>query len=103
MTEEEQREAIEHRDVILHIKAILATSSGKNFFKYLIKHFDTGEVPELGLTGDLLMDRLGFLRAGNSIFNLLAEANYETAGELLAIVTKEKHATLYQEIHDGQD
>lgn len=97
MTEEEIKEAIEHRDAILDIRAILATSSGRNFIKYLFKHLEVNELPQLGLDGPLLMDKLGFLRAGNAIFKLIAEANAQVAAELLAINEKERHAEIYSD------
>ena len=95
MTQEEIKAAIEHRDVIDDIRAILATSSGQRFFKYLFKSFDVGHVPEMGLREDILMDRIGFLRAGHSIFKLAAEANADITGALLAQKERELYAALY--------
>jgi hypothetical protein len=92
---EDQKEAVEHRDALLDIRAILKTSSGKNFIKYLFKSLGSAEIPEIGLPSEMLMDKLGFLRAGNSVFKLVSEANAEEAGRILAIVEKERHATLY--------
>lgn len=88
---EELRERLKHRDVLLDIQAVLATKSGKNFIKYLFESFEVGEMPAIGITGDFLMDRLGFLRAGNSIFKIIAEASPEMAGSILAQVEKEKY------------
>lgn len=92
---------IEHRDVLLDLRAVLASVSGKNVFKYLIKTLDVAELPEVGLTGELLIERVGSLRAGNSIFKLLSEANVEVAAALLAKVEKEKQDVLYAEIQEG--
>ena len=103
MTEEERREAIEHRDALLDIRAVLVTTSGRNFFKYLFKHLEVGEVPELGLEGNILHDKLGFLRAGNAIYKLTAEANAEIAGSLLAENEREKNAKLYAPFNDGRE
>jgi hypothetical protein len=97
MTEEERQEAIEHRDVLLHIRAVLATKSGTELFKYLFKHFEVSQLPELGLEGNFLHDKLGFLRAGNSIFKLVAEANAQIAANLLAENEKERYAELYKQ------
>ena len=94
MNEEEIKEAIEHRDVLLDIQAILATSSGKNFFKYLFKHLEVTELPPLGLEGSILMDKLGFLRAGNAIFKLVAEADAAAAGALVAQNEKDRYVEL---------
>lgn len=101
LTPEEVKEAIEHRDVLLAIRAVLATASGKVLFKYLIKSFDVNELPEIGLEGSILMDRLGFLRAGNSIFKLLAEADAGIAGNLLAEIEKERYAQIYADSKIG--
>lgn len=101
-TQEEISEAIEHRDVLLDVRAILATPSGKNFFKYLFKSLDVVELPEIGLEGNLLMERLGFLRAGNSIFKLVAEANAEMAATLLAQTEKDRYAKIYADAQIGQ-
>lgn len=101
MAEEDRKAAIEHRDVLLAIRAVLATSSGKTFFKYLFKHFEVAQLPEIGIEGTLLADRLGFLRAGNSIFQLVAEADAEAAAQLLAHNEKERYAKLYADAQIG--
>lgn len=97
LTPEEIQERIEHRDALLAIREISATKRGKDLLRYLIKNFDVGQFPDLGLDGALLHDRLGFLRAGNSIFKLISEANAVVAGELLAQVEKERSEKLYAE------
>ena len=95
MTDEQRREAIEHRDVLLNLRAILATASGQHFISYLFKNFDVGVLPEMGLDGAILMDRLGFLRAGQSVFDLVSEANADIAAKLLAEIKRERYAELY--------
>lgn len=90
----EIKERLEHRDVLLNIQAMLGTKPGREFVKYLFKSFEVGEMPMIGLSGDMLMDRLGFLRAGNSIFKIVAEANSEMAGTLLGQIEKEKYAQI---------
>lgn len=98
LTEEERKEAIEHRDAIMNVRALLSTAFGKSFIKYLFKNLDVGELPEIGMEGAFLSDRLGSLRAGKSIFELVSEANPTAAGEILAEVIKEKiHATYRRE------
>ncbi len=101
-SQEDYAEAIEHRDALLDIRAILASASGLRFLKYLFKTLDVTELPEIGLEGNLLHDRLGFLRAGNSIFKLVAEANAEIAGDLLAKNEKERYAKIYADAKIGQ-
>lgn len=102
LSQEEISEAIEHRDCLLDVRAILATTSGRNFFKYLFKHLEVNELPEIGLEGNFLMDKLGFLRAGNSIFKLIAEADAQVAANLLAQNEKDRYAKLYAEAQIGQ-
>lgn len=101
LTQEEISERIEHRDALLNIRAILATPAGRGFFKYLFTALEVNELPPLGFDSALLMDKLGFLRAGNSIFKLVAEADAQTAADLLAQNEKERYARLYSE-SDGQ-
>lgn len=91
MTEQERLEELEYRDALLHIKAVLATSSGRQFVKYLFKNLGVTELPELGLTGELMHERLGLTRAALSVFQLISVANSEVAGLLIAEIEKEKH------------
>lgn len=92
MLEEERKEHLEHQEVLLDIRAVLVTKSGKSFFKYLFKHLEIGELPELGMEGNILYDKLGFLRAGNAIFSIVSEASPKIAAEILAENEREKHA-----------
>ncbi len=101
ISKEEIQERIEHRDVLMHIRAILTTGSGLSFFKYLFKNFDVAELPESGLEGNLLYERIGVLRAGNAIFKLVSEANAEIAANLLAQNEKERYAKLYADAQIG--
>lgn len=103
MTEQERRIAIEHQEVLTDIRAILTTSSGLRFFKYLFKHLGVAELPELGLEGNILMDKLGSLRAGQSVYKLVTEANAEIAGSLLAQKEKDLYAALYDDYGSGDE
>lgn len=96
-TQEEIAEAIEHRDILLDVRAILTTKQGQSFFKYMLKYFSINDLPDLGLDGPLMYEQLGKLRASHSIWKLLCEANPELAGQLLAAVEKEEYAKLYRE------
>lgn len=89
--QQDLKERLEHRDVLLAIQALLVTKPGKDFIKYLFKNFDVAVPPEFGLSGELLHDRIGFLRAGNSIFKIVAESSPEMAGSILAQIEKEKY------------
>lgn len=77
--------------MLLDIQAILATKVGKNFITYLFVNLEVGELPVIGLSGEFLLDRLGFLRAGNSIFKMVAEASPEIAGQILGHIEKVKN------------
>ncbi len=102
MGQEEISAALKHRDVILNIRAILATKTGTEFFKYLFEVFGVADLPDIGLEGQLLFEQIGFLRAGKSIFKLVCEADFETAGRLLAKTEKDKYDELYKEFENGQ-
>ncbi len=103
MTPEDLKEAIEHRGILNDVRAILTTVSGRSFFKYLFKYFDVGGVPEVGLEGNILHGLLGHLRAGNSIFQLAAEADPIQTATLLAQIKKEYYAALHADAQTGQD
>lgn len=93
-SKEDQRAAIEHRNVLLDIRAMLSTNSGRKFFKHLFKEFGVGELPAQGLTQELLLEGLGFFRAGNSIFALVSQADHVVAAQLLAENEKEKYEAI---------
>lgn len=101
LSPEEQREAIEHRDMLMALRAVLTTGHGRHFIKYLFKEFEVGELPQLGEEGIFLHDKLGFLRAGNAIFKVVAEANADVAGSLLAEIEKDRYAKLYASAQIG--
>jgi len=100
---EDNRIALEHRKVLNDIRAIITTNPGRDFFKYLFKTLDVTGHPEPGLPRDELLDRLGCLRAGRSIFNIVSQANPEIAGALIAENEKEYHAQILYENAVGQD
>ena len=85
------KEAIEQRDAQLNLKAILATDPGRNFIKFLLVNFDVGELPEKGIEGVELHETIGFLRAGQSIFQIVSQANRQIAGEILANIQGDKY------------
>jgi hypothetical protein len=95
---EDIKERIEHRDALLDIRGILKTEPGQRFFKYLFKNFEIGQVPAQGLEGSFLHDRIGFLRAGRSIFEIASEADFEMAAKLLAQIEKERYDKIYSEL-----
>jgi hypothetical protein len=101
LTPEELREATEHRDLLLHLRAVLKTDSGRFFVKYLLKYQEAAQLPELGLEGPLLHDRLGSLRPGRALFKVVAEADFKIAAELLAEIEKERYDEIYANAQNG--
>lgn len=97
MTPQEQKEAIEHKDVLEAIRDVLSRPSGRAFFKYLFKEFSVAEIPDVGLEGFILHGMLGHYRAGNAIYKIACEANAEIAGQLLAEKEKDAIDELYKE------
>lgn len=77
--------------MISSLKLILNKPEGKVFIKFLFKHFAVAGVPPIGLDKDLLLDMLGFSRAGESIFSIAAQADPTITGILLAEIQKEKY------------
>jgi hypothetical protein len=102
LSQEEISERIEHRDALLDARAVLATVTGRNFLKYLFKSLEVNELPQFGLEGNFLHDKLGFLRAGNAVFKLVAEADAEIAAGILAQIEKDRYVKLYAEAQIGQ-
>lgn len=83
-------EAIEHKNVLLAIKELLKCSEGKTLFKYLFKNLDVTCVPE-GLEGNMLYEYLGFLKAGNSVYKLVSQADFKEAALILSEIERERH------------
>lgn len=86
----EQREMLDHRKAIEAIATILKMDAGRKTFEYLLKHISPVQLPELGLEGALMHDRMGFCRAGRSIYDLAVQADFKIAAEIMAKVEKEK-------------
>ena len=91
------QEGKEYEDVLLHIRAVCATVSGRKFIKYLLKNLDVGVVPEAGLPENILRDHLGIMRAGASIFELVSIVEPEVVGNLLSQIQKERNH-VYEEL-----
>lgn len=83
----------EHQKMLTNLKLILDTSHGREFVKYLFKHFMVGQMPPLGLQGELKTDMIGYLRAGTSIFEIASQADVETTGTILAQAQRENYAS----------
>ena len=102
LSPEEVTEAYEHSNALLNLRSVLKSEPGRQFFKYLFKYFRVTDFPDVGLEGPLLHDLLGKMRAGRSIWELAAEADPQTAAELLAANEKDRHAKLYRKNSDEQ-
>lgn len=102
MTQEEVSEALEHRDMLLDVRALLKTPSGRRFVSYLFKYYSPIDLPPEGVDGTLLHEKLGMLRAFNELFKIIAEADFEAAGQLLAEVEKKKHDAFVRQNLDEQ-
>lgn len=85
------KEQAEYNHALTCIQSVIKTQAGRDFITYLLKSLDVNEYPVVGMTGDLLMDRMGFLRAGNSIFKLIAKATPDIAGQIIAQIEKERN------------
>ena len=81
----------EHDMMLANLKIILSRPEGKAFMKYLFKHFGIAEGPPVGPDTTILYDMIGFNRAGESIFNIAAQADQLTTGILIAEIQKEKY------------
>jgi hypothetical protein len=97
LSQEELKAALEHRDMLADVRAILQTSAGQRFFKYLFKHFGAVELPPMGMEGVDLHEYLGHLRTGQQIFKIAAEANDILAAQLLTQIEKERYAELLEQ------
>ena len=89
--EQERQKRLEHQNVLLAIGAILKTSEGWQLFKYLFKNFDVGKLPDIGMQPELRDEYLGFLRAGNSIYQLVCEADNEMGASILSKIQRENY------------
>ena len=92
-----RQDDLEHRDVLLSIKALLKTKEGQQLFKYLFKNLDITCTPDKMMEGNELSEYLGFLRAGNSIYKLACEADPDMSASLLSKLERERYERLYTE------
>lgn len=84
-------EQIEHEAALRDITLVLSTGPGRNLMKYLFKSFCVGEMPDAYLDERLRSELIGFMRAGNSLFQLAAEADANTSAMILAEINREKY------------
>ena len=100
--EKERQEALEHRDVLLAIGAILKNNEGIQLFSYLFKSLNVATVPT-AIEGNLLHEELGFLKAGNSIYKLVCEADFEIAASILSKLERQRYDDLHREHEDTSE
>lgn len=81
----------EHETMLEALAFLISTSQGKIFLKYLLKHFAVGEMPPIGMPDGIKEEYMGLLRAGNSIFEIMSQADSIKTGLLLAEIQKEKY------------
>jgi len=100
---QERQEALEHRDVLLAIASIIKNAEGIKLFRYLFKYFNVAELPEQTMQGNVLHEYLGFLRAGNSIYKLVCEADSMIAASILSKLEREKYDRLNEQYRIEND
>lgn len=83
-------ELAEHQQILIDIAGVINTPQGLRVFTYLFKHFEYGELPDIGLPNEFLYDKLGSLRPGRALFRVVSEADPKLAGLILANIEKEK-------------
>lgn len=89
--ERERQERIEHRDALLALASIAKTKEGQKLFRYFFKNFEVSNLPDRGMEEKDLHEYLGFLRAGNSIYKLVCEADPEIAATILSKLERERY------------
>lgn len=80
----------EHDQMLQDLGLVLTTPHGQNFIKYLMKHFSVADLPPIGLPDEVRQEYIGFLRAGQSLFEIVSQADTNKAGLILAQIQKEK-------------
>lgn len=88
--------------MLLDLSHVLSTPQGQNFIKYLMKHFTVGELPAINIPDKLRDEYIGFLRAGQSLFEIVSQADTIKAGLILAQIQKEKYDAIMAQTTNGQ-
>lgn len=79
-----------HEQMLEDLSLVLSTPHGQNLFKYILKELEFGELPAPSIPSNLRDEYIGFLRAGQLIFEYVAQADNARAGMILAQIQKEK-------------
>ena len=101
--EQQRQEALEHRDVLLAIGAIIKRPEGVKLFRYLFKNFNVADLPDSDMEGKILHEFLGFLKAGKSIFEVACEADSTIAASILSNIKRENYDKLREQQRLEQD
>lgn len=83
-----------HAQMLQDLSLVLSTPQGQNLFKYLLKELEFGELPAPAVPQNLRDEYIGFLRAGQLIFEYVSQADNMRAGMILAQIQKEKFDVL---------
>ena len=89
--QEETMQRSEHQEALQAIQAVVATTTGRHLLKYLFKLFEVGQLPDEGLSNDLLRSRLGELKVGRKFYELMSEAEPQQVALILAQIEREKY------------
>ena len=92
----------EHEHMLQDLSLILASAQGQNFIKYLMKHFGVAELPEINIPDKLRDEYIGFLRAGQALFEIVSQADNIKAGLILAQIQKDKYDDAKAQNTNGQ-
>jgi hypothetical protein len=91
MSREEDKQAQEDKAALSALSVLIKNPDARIVIKYILKSLEVGTLPPQGLSGEILHDYLGFLRAGKSIWEMVSQADHVVAGLILAEIQKEKH------------
>ena len=100
---EVSKEIRSHESFILDLGLVLSTPQGQSVFKYMLKELEFGELPAVNIPPNLRDEYIGFLRAGQLVFEYLSQADNIKAGLILAQIQKEKMDAAIAQNTNGQD
>lgn len=99
---EKDYEIKEHASMLMDLSLVLSTPQGQSVFKYLLKSFGVGELPDINIPTNLRDEYIGFLRAGQSVFEIMSQADNIKSGLILAQIQKEKYDVAMAQNSNGQ-
>ena len=84
-------DAMKKRKALRNLLVLIRQPEGREFFKYLFEEFAIGDLPPVGVPESVLYHDIGFLKAGQTIFELVAQADAHLASLILAELKKEQY------------